>query len=83
MTLAQDEATSLIYGMPRAAYELGAVTRRLPLAALADGAGVEKKTLERHRKYLMALLIIYSNGYEIIRGHLKQVLQLPKGGENA
>lgn len=49
-------------------------TGRLPLTALVDGAGVEKKTLERHRKYLMALLVIYSNGYEMIRGHLKQVL---------
>jgi two-component system chemotaxis response regulator CheB len=30
-TLAQDEATSAVFGMPRAAIELGAVDRILPL----------------------------------------------------
>jgi two-component system chemotaxis response regulator CheB len=30
-TLGQDEATSLIYGMPKAAFEIGAVERQLPL----------------------------------------------------
>lgn len=52
--------------------------KKLPLAKLSDGSGVERKTLERHRKYLMALLLIYTNGYEIIRGHLAQVME---GGE--
>lgn len=46
---------------------------KLPLSALAEGTGVEKKTLERHRKYLVALLLAYTNGYEIIRGHLSQI----------
>lgn len=50
-------------------------TKKLPLTRLTEGSGVERKTLERHRKYLMALMLIYSNGYEIIRGHLKQVLK--------
>ena len=54
-------------------------TGRLPIALLAQGAAVERKTLERHRKYILALLVIYSNGYEIIRGHLKQVLNIEKG----
>jgi two-component system, chemotaxis family, protein-glutamate methylesterase/glutaminase len=30
-TIGQDEATSLVYGMPRAAYEIGAVETQLPL----------------------------------------------------
>ena len=55
-------------------------TKRLPLSKLCAGTGVERKTLERHRKYVLALLIIYSNGYEIIRGHLKQVLNPQKKG---
>lgn len=55
-------------------------TKKLPLAALVRGAGVERKTLERHRKYVLAMLLILTNGYEIIRGHLKHVLQ-GKGGE--
>ena len=33
-TLGQDEATCIVYGMPRAAFELGAVERQLPLHRL-------------------------------------------------
>lgn len=35
-TIGQDEATSLVYGMPRAAYESGAVGVQLPLGAIAE-----------------------------------------------
>lgn len=35
-TLAQDEATSIVYGMPRAAAELRAAEKILPLRAIAD-----------------------------------------------
>ena len=52
---------------------------RLPINELAAGSGVEKKTLERHRKYLVAILLAFTNGYEIIRGHLCQ-LAPAKGG---
>ena len=55
-------------------------TKRVPVARLMEGTGVERKTLERHRKYILALLVIYSNGYEIVRGHLKQVFITAKGG---
>ncbi len=34
-TLGQDEATCVVYGMPRAAYEMGAVAQQLPLTAIA------------------------------------------------
>lgn len=34
-TLGQDEATCVVFGMPRAAFELGAVERQLPLEAIA------------------------------------------------
>ena len=54
-------------------------TKKLPITSLAAGAGVERKTLERHRKYMMALLLAYTNGFEIIRGHLGQ-MALVKGG---
>jgi two-component system chemotaxis response regulator CheB len=30
-TIGQDEATSIVYGMPRAAYDLGAVSVQAPL----------------------------------------------------
>ena len=52
---------------------------KLPITQLAAGANVERKTLERHRKYMMALLLAYTNGFEIIRGHLGQTA-LVKGG---
>ncbi len=53
---------------------------RLPVQELVDGCGVSKKILERHRKYLIALLLIYTNGYVILRNHIKQIME---GGENA
>lgn len=34
-TLGQDEASCVVYGMPRAAFEIGAVERQLPLSRLA------------------------------------------------
>lgn len=44
-TLTQDEATSIVYGMPRAAVELDAAEKILPLGAIADAImqGVEKR----------------------------------------
>lgn len=35
-TIGQDEASSLVYGMPRAAHERGGVIRQVPLARVAD-----------------------------------------------
>jgi two-component system chemotaxis response regulator CheB len=35
VTLAESEATCVVYGMPRAAYERGGVTRLLPLPDIA------------------------------------------------
>lgn len=35
-TIGQDEETSVVYGMPMAAYELGAVVRQAPLQNIAD-----------------------------------------------
>lgn len=50
-------------------------TRKLPLKALVEGSKVDRKTLERHRKYVMTMLLIYTNGYEIIRGHLMHMMK--------
>ncbi len=47
--------------------------KKLPITRMAKLSGVSSKTLERHRDYLIALLLIYSHGYELIRGHLSQV----------
>lgn len=53
-------------------------TKKLPLAELVKNAGCDRKTLERHRKYVLVMLLIQTNGYEIIRGHLRHVWE--KGG---
>lgn len=37
-TLGQDEASCVVYGMPKAAMDLGAVERQLPLSAIANAA---------------------------------------------
>ncbi|MDI9470591.1 MAG: sigma-70 family RNA polymerase sigma factor [Bacillota bacterium] len=50
-------------------------SRRLPMKELTQRSGVARKTIERHRKYIAALLIIYSNGYELIRGHIAEVMR--------
>ena len=55
-------------------------TKKLPLRQLAEGTGVERKTLERHRTYMVAILLAYTNGFEIIRGHLRQVAPVKGGG---
>lgn len=56
-------------------------TRKLPLQQLVLGSGSDRKTLERHRKYILAMLLIQTNGYEIIRGHLRHLWK--KGGVGA
>lgn len=50
-------------------------TKRLPMKKIVERTKVARKTVERHRKYVVALLLIYSNGYEIIRGHLAEVMK--------
>lgn len=59
--------------------EQAVTTGKVPITSLAVNANVERKTLERHRKYMMAVLLAYTNGFEIIRGHLGQ-LRIVKGG---
>ena len=56
-------------------------TGKLPMGELSAGSGTDKKTMERHRKYLVAILLAFTNGYEIIRGHLCQIGSKKGGGE--
>jgi two-component system chemotaxis response regulator CheB len=50
MTFAQDEATSVVFGMPREAILLGAAEQVLPLAAFAPAlAAVAEKPGHRRR----------------------------------
>ncbi|MDF3065621.1 MAG: cheB methylesterase family protein [Polyangiaceae bacterium] len=50
-TIAQDEASSVVYGMPKAAAQLGAATRVLPLSGVADEVA---SFVSRHRGGLRA-----------------------------
>lgn len=55
-------------------------TGRVPMTEISRATGVSKKTLERHRRYLLAMVLIYTNGYYIIRDHVSGVLALGKEG---
>jgi two-component system chemotaxis response regulator CheB len=35
-TIGQDEASAVVYGMPKAAFEIGAVARQLPLERIGE-----------------------------------------------
>ena len=50
-------------------------TKRLPIGQLTTAAAWNVRRWNGTRKYMVALLLIYTNGYEIIRGHLKQVMK--------
>ena len=45
-------------------------TKKVPLSQITKGTKISRKTLERHRKYLVAIMLAYTNGFEIIREHL-------------
>lgn len=55
-------------------------TKKLPMTKLVSGSKVERKTIERHRKYILAMLLVQTNGFVIIRGHISHVLQTKGGG---
>lgn len=44
MTIAQDEASSVVYGMPKVAWEIGAAVRQASLAQIADLVMAELRT---------------------------------------
>ncbi|CDZ75616.1 putative RNA polymerase sigma factor SigI [Peptoniphilus sp. ING2-D1G] len=56
-------------------------TGKVPLTELAEGSGVSKKTLERHRKYMLAIIIVYTNGFDFIRDHLSEISAKEGGGQ--
>ncbi len=54
-------------------------TGKLPAARIMEGAAVDRKLLERHRSYIIAMLLAYTNGFDMIRDHLRQT-DPAKGG---
>ncbi len=55
-------------------------TRKLPLRKLIEQIKVSRKTIERHRKYILAMLVLLTNGFDIIRGQLVNVFR--EGGNH-
>ena len=48
-TIAQNEATSVVFGMPRVAQELGAVKERLPLRKISSAILAASEDLKKGR----------------------------------
>lgn len=57
-------------------------TRRLPQAHLAELFGVSLKTIEKYRRYVIALVVILSGDYPSIRGFLPMYWETAKVEEN-
>ena len=56
-------------------------TGKLPLQKIVDATKVRKKTLEKYRKYIIALAVIYFRGYNCMTDHLAEVFKSQKGGK--
>lgn len=46
-------------------------SKRLPLARICEGTGIERRVLERFDKYILAMILIYSSDCENIKRYLK------------
>ena len=55
LTLGQDEESSVVYGMPKVAWEIGAVQKQLPLDAIATGilAATNKTLNNKEQTYAL------------------------------
>lgn len=56
-------------------------TGKLPAKQLIENTSIKKKTLDKHRKYLVALSVIYFRGYDCMIGHVAEVFKSKKGGK--
>lgn len=54
-------------------------SKRLPLNIIIDSTGVSRKTIERHRKYVLGMVVVLTNGFYLMRDHLHKVIR-KKGG---
>lgn len=56
---------------------------RLPVTELAEHAGVSRKTIERNRKYIMALALLYKGNYPYIQAYIQPTPTLPQAGASS
>ena len=45
-------------------------TNKLPISKLSSYSNVDSKILERHRRYIIAIILAYTNGFDLIREHI-------------
>jgi RNA polymerase sigma factor len=57
-------------------FETLETTQKLPIKELCEVAGVSRKTIERNRKYLIAVALLYNGDYPHLQQYLKSVLSL-------
>lgn len=50
-------------------------SKKLPITLLVENTSISKKTLERHRKYVLSMVLVLTNGFDIMRGHLEKVIR--------
>ena len=56
-------------------------TGKLPITEIVHGTSVKKKTIQKYRKYLIALTVIYHKRYDCLIEHLDEVFRIEKGGK--
>jgi RNA polymerase sigma factor len=49
------------------------VRKELPVKAVLEGINISRKTLERQRKYIIALVLILTNDFTYLRGYIKNL----------
>ncbi|GMK41850.1 RNA polymerase sigma factor SigI [Paenibacillus sp. CCS19] len=72
------DTRSMLFGIGRMAtearfYDSIMDKGRLPVTELAEQAGVSRKTIERNRKYIIALAIIHKGSYPYIQAYVQQM----------
>jgi RNA polymerase sigma factor len=45
--------------------------RQLPLLDILDKTSLSRKTLERHRKYIIAIVLVLSGDYHYLREYIQ------------
>ncbi|CRF29115.1 RNA polymerase sigma factor sigI [Mycobacterium tuberculosis] len=55
--------------------------RMLPIKELLDQVGVSRKTLERNRKFIIAVALIYNGPYPYLRDYLHIRSDSEEGGD--
>jgi RNA polymerase sigma factor len=67
---------SLLLARNEALYETFRATKKLPVKELCEMAGVSRKTVERNRKYIIAIALLHNGDYPYLQMYLQPVMNL-------